>query len=104
VDNTVTGNNIKGGNISLAGGTLDLDELATVGGDGLATGGLQWGLTRGDVLALESSSWNDMTEEDSCQSLFVSKKSVQSFSGNLVKSRVGWCKDCEGSLTGQSVN
>ena len=24
-----------------------------------------------------------MTEEDSCQSLFVSKKSVQSFSGNL---------------------
>ena len=54
MDNTVTGNNIKGGNISLAGGTLDLDELATVGGDGLATGGLQWGLTRGDVLALKN--------------------------------------------------
>jgi len=104
VDNTVAGDNIEGGNIGLAGSALDLDELAAVGGDRLATGGLERGLARGDVLALEGSSWNDVTEEDSCQSFFVSKESVQSLSGNLVKSRVGGCKDGEGSLAGEGVN
>jgi len=104
VDHTVAGNNIEGGDISLAGSASDLDELAAVSGDGLATGGLKGCLTRGNVLALEGSAWNNMTEEDSSQSFFVSQKTVQGICGNLVKSRVGRGKDCEGTLTGKGIN
>jgi hypothetical protein len=104
VDNSVAGDYVEGGDVGTSGGAFNLDELGTVGRDGLTTSSLEGSGAGGNILALEGGARHNVTQQDGGQSLLVGEQTVQVSGRNLVKSRVGGSEHGERSFASQSVD
>lgn len=60
-----------------------LDELGTVGRDGLTTSSLEGSGAGGNILALEGGAWHNVTQQDGGQSLLVGEQTVKVSGRNL---------------------
>jgi len=99
MNNSIISQLIKEDNIGASCTGVDLNELVSGGSDLLSSNSLESCAAWWNVLALDSGSSDDMPQQNSLQLLLVSQQTVQSINWDLIKSSVGWGKDCERSFT-----
>merc|ERR1719447_96306 len=87
VHDSIGGEHVKGDHASLPGGRLHGDVPAPGHVDLLAASGLHGGGALGNVAGLESSSRDNVAEENSCEGVLVSQQAVEGPSPARVSTR-----------------
>merc|ERR1719447_263716 len=96
VHDSIGGEHVKGDHASLPGGRLHGDVPAPRHVDLLPASGLHGGGALGHVAGLESSSRDNMTEENSCEGILVSQEAVEGLLRDLGKGVVGGANTVKG--------